>query len=107
MNGWLEQVEEHFNFALHARHRFEVGTPEEKREMVVTVGSNLTLLGRTLGIDLENEYAFLEYVKEIEPSVSEGLEHEKSIDISVDLESLWSQNPLMLPRLDSNQEPSP
>ncbi|MBP9781085.1 recombinase family protein [Candidatus Woesebacteria bacterium] len=97
VNGWLEQVEEHFNFALHARHRFEVGTPEEKREMLVTVGSNLTLLGKTLGIDLQNEYAFLEYVKEIEPSVSERLEHEKSIDISFDLESLWAQNPLVLP----------
>lgn len=90
-------MEAHFNFALHARHRFEVGTPEEKREILVTVGSNLTLLGRTLGIDLENEYAFLEYVKEIESSVSEGLEPEKSVDISFDLESLWAQNPLVLP----------
>lgn len=101
VNNWLEQVEEHFNFALHARHRFEVGTPEEKREMVVTIGSNLTLLDKVLGLDLGNEYAFLEYVKKIEPSVSEGLEHEKSIDISIDLESLWAQNPLVLRAIDA------
>lgn len=106
VNNWLETVEEHFNFALHARHRFEVGTPEEKREMLVTIGSNLTLLDKVLGLDLENEYAFLEYVKEIEPSVSEEFEHEESVDISMDLESLWAQNRLMLPREDSNLQPT-
>jgi site-specific DNA recombinase len=100
VNNWLETVEEHFNFALHARHRFEVGTPEEKREMLVTIGSNLTLLDKVLGLDLENEYAFLEYVKEVEPSVSEEFEHEKSADISIDLESLWAQNRLVLPLKD-------
>ena len=76
-----------------------VGTPEEKREMLVTIGSNLTLLDKVLGVDLENEYAFLEYVKEIEPTVSEEFEHEKSVDLSMDFESLWAQNRLVLPRM--------
>lgn len=107
VNNWLETVEENFNFALHARHRFEVGSPDEKREILVTIGSNLTLLDKVLGLDLENEYAFLEYVNEVEPTVSEEFEHEKSVDLSMDLESLWAQNRLVLPRLDSNQEPSP
>ena len=105
INNWVEQVEDHFNFALHARYRFENGTPEEKREMLVTVGSNLSLFNKILAIDLENEYAFLEYSKEIEPTVSDVFEHEKRIDLSLDLESLWTQNPALLPGLDSNQRP--
>lgn len=105
ISNWAEQVEEHFNFALHARYRFENGTPDEKREMLVTVGSNLTLFNKILAVDLENEYAFLEYSKEVEPSVSEVFEPEKSIDVSVDFETLWAQNPLLLPGLDSNQRP--
>lgn len=98
VNNWLETVEENFNFALHARHRFEVGTPDEKREILVTIGSNLTLLDKVLGLDLENEYAFLEYVNEIEPTVSEEFEHGKSVDKSMDLEYIWAQNRLVLPR---------
>lgn len=84
-------------FALHARHRFEVGTPDEKREILVTIGSNLTLLDKVLGLDLENEYAFFEYVNEIEPTVSEEFERGKRVDTSIDLEFIWAQNRLVLP----------
>lgn len=92
INNWVDQVEKHFNFALHARHKFDTGTPEEKREIIVTIGSNLELFNQTLDIELENEYAFLEYAKKIEPTISEGFEHEEKIGESTNLEGIWSQN---------------
>lgn len=105
INNWVEKVEEHFDFALHVRHKFETGTPEEKREILVRVGSNLDLFNRTLDIDFENEYAFLEYSKKIEPTVSDEFEHDKKTDFPDYLESLWSQNLSLLPGVDSNHEP--
>lgn len=96
INNWMEKVEENFHFALHVRHRFEVGSPEEKREMLVAVGSNLKLLDGMLGMDLENEYSFLEFAGKNEPSVLASFEPTKMPNIPTNLEAYWAQNPSLL-----------
>lgn len=50
--GWLELFENVVSFANHAEKRFVIGNTGEKREILMAVGSNLSLMDRNLRIDV-------------------------------------------------------
>ena len=106
INNWIDQVEKTFDIALHARYKFKTGTPEEQREIMVTIGSNPTLFEKILNPDLKKEYTFVEEAIENEPTTSQVFEPEKEGVTTEQLETLWSQNLSLLPRQDSNLQPS-
>lgn len=60
IENWVEEVEEKIDFAIRAQYRFENGSPEEKREIVATIGSNIKLFEQIFSLDLLNEYSFFE-----------------------------------------------
>ena len=96
IDNWIETVEKNFDFAIHARYKFEKGLPEEKREIMVTIGSNLQLLNGLLYPDLKNEYGFLELATKEEPTTSYEFETNEQPIKSNQLEYLWSKNPTLL-----------
>ncbi len=105
VNQWVETVERNFEFAIHARYKFEHGSPEEKREIVATVGSNLKLFKQTLTLDLQNEYGFLEEITQEEPTTSYEFEPTNQPDNTIQLEDYWAKNPSVLRDEDSNLGP--
>jgi hypothetical protein len=42
-NDWLKKAEKHFDFAVHAKERFENGMLEDKKEIIAQLGLNLVL----------------------------------------------------------------
>lgn len=57
---WRELAERAFIFANEAKQRFATGSLEDKREILVALGSNLVLKDRILRIQLEEPFRFIE-----------------------------------------------
>jgi len=53
---WRELTERAFLFAREAKERFESGTLEDKREILVALGSNLVLKDKILRIQLQKPF---------------------------------------------------
>jgi DNA invertase Pin-like site-specific DNA recombinase len=60
VNRWLELSEKTFEFACAARDRFAKGDPGTKKAILASVGSNLTLKGKTLLIQANKPFLILE-----------------------------------------------
>lgn len=56
---WLELSENAFSFANQAEKRFRDGSLAEKREVIQTAGSNLTLRDKTLAISLHKPFVLM------------------------------------------------
>ena len=54
--NWLELAEEGLKFAQEARYLFNNGNLEQKRQILVTVGSNLVLKNKILSVEPKNLY---------------------------------------------------
>ncbi|HVZ58735.1 MAG TPA: recombinase family protein [Patescibacteria group bacterium] len=102
---WRETAEKTFDFACHARYWFANGDRQTKREILAGLGSNLELYDRSVRINLEKPLQFIELAMNEEPTIAEMFEPKESIDNTVQMEYLWSQNLSLLPRVDSNHEP--
>lgn len=96
ITNWVETVERNFDFAIHARYKFQTGAPEMKREILVTIGSNIRLFKDLLCPDLKNDYGFLEEATEAEPTISYEFETPEQIDNPSQFEQLWAENPTLL-----------
>lgn len=102
---WRETAEKTFDFACHARYWFAHGDTQAKREILAGLGSNLELFDKTVRVNLEKPLQFIEMAIDEEPTITEMFEPKEKIGNTVQLESLWLQNPSLLPREDSNLEP--
>lgn len=58
--GDPEETRHVFQFASTARERFTKGTPDEKKQIVDAIGSNLTLTGKTLTFEARKHFQVLE-----------------------------------------------
>ncbi len=64
---WLDRAEKLFSFAETAKHRFENGSMEDRREILSCLGSNLLLTDRKLEVSLDNGLGmFLEVAPEVQ-----------------------------------------
>lgn len=95
---WRETAEKTFDFACHARYWFANGDTQTKREILAGLGSNLELYNKTVRVNLEKPLQFIELAVNEEPTISEMFEPSEKIDNTIQLESLWLQNPTLLPR---------
>ena len=101
VENWLNQVEEKFVFATAVRERFSTGTPEEKRKIMFNVCSNLKLTNKKLDGVLDNLFEGIRNIVLIEPTVKPMFEPQNYVIKRDDFETKWSQNPSVLPVLES------
>jgi site-specific DNA recombinase len=106
IENWLDVVEDKFKFASMAKEKFKTATIEEKREIMFRISSDLKLFDKNLVGLLENVYEPLRKMTNAEPTIQLELEPKEIKDKYGNLESCWDQNPLMLPRVDSDHEPT-
>src|ERR1035437_3830049 len=57
---WLKLSEQTFNFACTVRERFAKGDPKTKKEILLAIGSNLTLKDKILRIEAKKPFFLLE-----------------------------------------------
>lgn len=72
VDKWLESSENTFKFACHVREWFKNGDRQRKREILLAVASNLTLIGKKLSIQAHKPFLILE-------KSTTGIAHQKSI----------------------------
>lgn len=94
---WLELSEKTFNFATYAREWFAQGSPEQRRAIVRTLGSNLTLKDKELLIHQEKPYLVLKKVHNEMAVIVEKFEPNKKVDVSMEGNTLSVHFPSWLP----------
>ncbi len=101
LEKWLTLAEETFEFASTARNRFATGDGMVKKQILMTIGSNLILTDKRLSIEAKKPFSLLENSfiasglkkEEIEPRNDEipqrqnGATHEPNLRLLPDLES--------------------
>ncbi len=70
----FEQTERVFNFCTYAKHHFNTGNLQKKREIFSTIGSNITLKDRKLSIQKLEPYLLIERELEAQKKLYDGLE---------------------------------
>jgi hypothetical protein len=100
----LELSERTFNFCVYARHHFEYGTIQQKREIFSGIGSNLTLKDGKLKIDALEPYLLIEKSVGALKEKFARLEPEKSGFTKRREAAFAASIPKVLPGLDSNQD---
>lgn len=71
---WLTLAEQTFEFACAARTRFTQGDPKTRKEILTTIGSNLTLKDKKLWIEARKPFFILEKSKSGDEIESEPIE---------------------------------
>lgn len=84
VNHWMHKVEQLFEFAEHARHWFAHGTNEQKRLILKSLGSNLTLYGQKLRIEALKPFVILKEIKQTEDYEKITFELKKKPEVSID-----------------------
>ena len=75
--GWLESAEEAFNYARYARFWLKEGTREQKRAIVESLGSNLTLKDKKLNVYLQYPLPEIKKMLETAPELNQSFEPQK------------------------------
>jgi|SRR5579859_1931094 len=96
-NNWMELTERTFKFATHARRWFVTGTPEEKRSILRTLGSNITLMDGKVRIEEQKPFLLIRKALQTDVAPSQKLEHEEMVDLSQESEILKPLIPRLMP----------
>lgn len=93
---WLDTADRYFDFATHAKIRFEKGPLEVKRSILQALGSNLFLKDRILSVSLAKPLTLIEKAAPIARAIEQRFEPLKNVEKQGHLSDLYSQNPDLL-----------
>lgn len=96
VDKWLELSEKTFEFATYAKHWFEKGGQEEKRQIFASLGSNLILKDKIISINLEKPLESLEKMKTEVAEISPMFEPAKKGFTEAQMMNFYSKNPTLL-----------
>ena len=105
VDDWMDKATTLFSFAELARFRFENGTLEEKKTILASLGSNLSLKDGILAIELQKPLLTLKETAFEVRQIHERLEPVKSSLDKRKLGEIYAQCPNLLRDQDSNLEP--
>jgi len=94
---WYFQSKETFNFACSAKYQFEAGDVRTKTYILSKLGSNLTILDRSLQISGERPYFLIEKAKREIEDIIFALEPKDLAVISSNLVSYQPISSILLP----------
>ncbi len=94
--NWLETGEKVFDFALHSRHWFKYGSPQEKFVILKSLGSNLTLRDKKLVFEPHIPFEAIKSILSGVPEANDRFEPKKRRMNKEQLAVLLNQNPTVL-----------
>lgn len=106
VNDWLDKADSLFDFAEHAKERFEKGNWEIKREIAFFLGSNFSLKDKKLSVTIQKPLQLLEEASKEAKLIQARFEPLGSGLNKRTLGDLYAQSPVMLRERDSNPRPS-
>lgn len=92
VKSWFNRAEELFTFAETATKKFETGSLNQKREILACLGSNLTLMNRTLQIDVEKTFSILQILSPELRAFHNRLEPPQTIENEEVYEDYYAKN---------------
>jgi oligoendopeptidase F len=98
VGNWIKKAEELFELAKLARERFKYGNTQKKKEILSSLGSNLSLKNEILFIEAKNEIIALEEVSSEAMRIYARLEPHEIRSTKGKPELLYSGNPTLLRR---------
>ena len=104
ISSWIEKAENIFNFAKDAKFKFEIGTPQEKRQILMALGSNLTLKNGIISLSIEKPLLLIEKAVPEIKKINNDVRTSKNIELERNLDALYTQNPLVQGRQDSSPD---
>ena len=104
VNQWMKLAEQTFEFACTVRERFAKGDAKIKKEILATVGSNLTLKDKILSIEARKPFFILGNSVSDENPETDPIEPKNIGPSSMRKEAFASFRPNVLGDLDSNQD---
>ncbi len=102
VDRWVTLSEDTFNFACYARAWFNDGGLKDKKIILQTIGSNLILEDKKLHLTIPRPFIEIKKAKTEVDHIMDTFEPEKGIDRTAQLHSLFSANPILRRRWDSN-----
>lgn len=99
---WHKKADDLFDFARDAVDKFNNGGIEGKRYVLSRLGSNLILKDKILTTNIEETLIPMKKSAKEVNEIHERLEPVKGLDRTSQLETLYAQSPLLLPREDSD-----
>lgn len=107
LDSWRVKVESTLDFAYACQKKFKEGKRDVKHEVMMRVGSNLLLKpDKKIDITLKREYEALADEENWDKRYENWLEPPEYTGILSKNGSLQPANPLWLPRVDSNHQPT-
>ena len=106
VNKQIETVEKAFDLARDAKKEFESGDPAKQKRILADLGSNLLLKDGVLSISIEKTLLAIEGLTPEINAIDNKVRTSKNGEIERDLRVFYSQSPTLLPRQDSNLQPS-
>lgn len=100
---WVQLSEQTFEFACTARTRFAKGDSKTKKEILATIGSNLTLKDKKLSIEARKPFFFLEDSMTDEKRETEPIEPDNTGLAYTQKEAFASPPPRLLAHLDEDR----
>jgi len=97
-SNWLKLSEKTFNLACYARYWFKNGSLEEKKNILLSIGSDFVLKDGKLAIQLQKPFFIIKEANEDKEKYVERLELPKNVELSPQIRDLALQNPTWLRR---------
>ena len=102
MNKWVKLAQDSFKFACTARTAFEHASLQDKKVMLVSLGSNLLIKDKLLVLDLLKPFQYIKEVKNEVVLITNRFEPQERIDKKLQLHALYASNPVVSRGEDSN-----
>lgn len=102
VDKWIETGDQMFTFIANAREKFTNGTPEVKRSILSTLGSNLVIKDKRISIDIEKSILPLRRISKDVNEIKKALEPLNTQEKQAQFEQSCIENPVVLRVRDSN-----
>ena len=97
VNDWMDQADKLFNFAKTAKDIFDTTKSlEVKKDILMALGSNLTLKDKILNVYLEKPLLLIKEVSNEVKTIKEGLEPLNNGSTKRNMKDLYPQFPTLL-----------
>lgn len=103
VDHWIETGDQMFTFIEKARDKFKNGSPEVKRAILSTLGSNLVIKAKRISVDIEKSILPLRRISKDVNEIKKALEPLNTQEKQAQFEQSCAENPVVLPDLESNQ----
>ena len=101
---WLQKADEAFTFAETAMQEFKDGNFYKKRAIFTRLGSDLIIKDKSLRVDYEKTLIPLIPISKEVKQIHERFGPVDSTDRKLQIAKIYSQNPCLLGRMDSNHD---